>query len=104
MLQTIGGWEFAYEDAGSGPAVFLLHGLLMDASMWDAQVQALSDRYRVIRVEAPGHGRTPPRPVGYTFEDEAQALGNLARSLGMERAVWGGHSMGGMKCLRLALA
>lgn len=100
---SVDGWELAFDDEGSGNAVLLLHGLLMDRSMWDDQVRALRDRFRVIIVDAPGHGESPARPIGFTFEDEAAVLVTLASSLGVERAVWGGHSMGGMKAMQIAL-
>lgn len=101
---TAGGWTFAYQEAGSGPPLFLLHGLLMDRTMWDEQVAALAGRYRVVTVDAPGQGSSPPRAAGFTLEDEAAALWTLAGEIGVDGpAVWGGHSMGGMKSMRIAL-
>lgn len=102
---AVDGWEFAYDSDGAGEPVFLLHGLLMDRTMFAEQVAALRERYRVITVDAPGHGESPARPVGFTAEDEAEALVKLADAIGAGgSAVWGGHSMGGMKAMRVALA
>lgn len=102
---TVDGWELAYEEAGSGEPVFLLHGLLADRSMWAEQIAALRDRYRCITVDAPGHGDSPGRPPGFTLEDEAEALVGLAGALGIPGpAIWIGHSMGAMKAMRIALA
>ncbi|MBI4727891.1 MAG: alpha/beta hydrolase [Acidobacteria bacterium] len=102
---SVDGWEFAYDSVGSGEPIFLLHGLLMDRTMFAHQVAALRERYRVICVDAPGHGESPARPVGFTAEHEAEALVKLAAAIGAGgRAVWGGHSMGGMKAMRVALA
>ena len=101
---TVDGWEFAYDDVGSGEPVVLLHGLLMDRTMWEHQIDGLRDAYRLVSVDAPGHGESPGRAPGFTAWDEARALGRLADTLGIERAVWVGHSMGGFKALRLTLS
>lgn len=101
---TVDGWEFAYEKLGSGSPIILLHGLLMDRSMWDRQVEALRGSHRVVVVDAPGHGESPTRRVGFTLEDEADALAKFADTISLGPSVWGGHSMGGFKSLRLALA
>lgn len=101
---SVGEWQFAYDDAGSGPPVVLLHGLLMDRTMWEHHVAALEDAYRVVTVDAPGHGGSPPRAPGFSAWDEAEALGLLADALEIGPAVWGGQSMGGFKSLRLALS
>jgi pimeloyl-ACP methyl ester carboxylesterase len=80
-----------YEDAGSGPAVVLLHGGAMDLRMWDDQMDALTARHRVIRFDARGHGRssTPTEPFRQC-DDVAELLGRL----GVERATLVGLSMG----------
>lgn len=63
---TINGIQVNFADSGGdGPAVMLSHGYLMDASMFDAQVDALAPEYRVITWDARGHGGTPaPGPAG----------------------------------------
>lgn len=103
-VTKVDGWEFAVEEAGTGPVVFLLHGLLFDRSMFDDQAAVLSSEYRVIRVDAPGHGDSPPHPTPFTLEDEVDGLAKLADTLGASGpVVWGGLSMGGMKSMRMAL-
>src|SRR5436309_2082180 len=102
-VARVDGWEFAYSETGSGPPVILLHGLLMDHTMFDHQVDVLAGSYRVVTVDAPGHGESPGRPVGFTLAEEARALVRLADELGIERAVWGGHSMGAFKSICVAI-
>jgi 3-oxoadipate enol-lactonase len=97
-------WEFDYDDVGTGPPVVLMHGLLMDREMWDHQVESLRDDYRVVTIDAPGHGGSPARPPGFSVWDEAAALAGFADAIDLGPAVWGGQSMGGFKALRLALA
>ena len=51
------GWTLFYEDSGGdGPPVLLIHGLLMDRTMFAPQVEALRDRYRLITPDLRGHG------------------------------------------------
>jgi pimeloyl-ACP methyl ester carboxylesterase len=80
-----------YEETGTGDAVLLLHGGGLDLRMWDDQVPALAERYRVIRADARGHGRseTPTTPFRQC-DDIAELLGKL----GIERAALVGLSMG----------
>lgn len=99
----IGGHNVVYDDRGSGPAVILMHGLLMDRSMWDHAAEALSDAYRVITPDAPGHGDSETVEVGYTFDDHAIDMWSFCDALGIETAVFGGQSMGGFTALRNAL-
>ncbi|TMK18133.1 MAG: alpha/beta fold hydrolase [Actinobacteria bacterium] len=97
------GWQYAYSDEGSGKPVVLLHGLEMDRSMFDHQVEALRDSYRVVTIDAPGHGESAPVPVGIDFYRYADMVAGVADQLNVGPAVWGGQSMGGFTILRLAL-
>ncbi len=99
------GWTFAVHIAGSGRPVVLLHGLLTDSRVWQPLVAALGDRYLTVAVDAPGHGATPPRRGPFTLEEEADSLVALLDAAGITGpAAWVGHSMGGMKAMRVALA
>jgi pimeloyl-ACP methyl ester carboxylesterase len=98
------GWRYAYTDEGSGPPVILLHGLQMDRSMFDHQVDSLRESHRVITIDAPGHGESAGLPVGIDFWKYADMVVAIADRLGVGAAVWGGQSMGGFTALRLALA
>lgn len=79
-----------YEEAGHGPAVVFLHGGALDRREWDDQM-VLADRFRVIRVDARGHGlsETPMTPFRQC-DDIAELLGRL----GIEKAALVGLSMG----------
>ncbi len=99
----LNGWRYAYSDDGSGPPIVLLHGLEMDRSLFDHQVEALRDRYRVVTIDAPGHGESALVPLGIDFYGYADMVAGVADQLGIGPAVWGGQSMGGFTILRLAL-
>lgn len=100
---TLNGVSYAYVDAGSGPLVVFGHGLLGSREMFRAQIDALSDRYRCVSVDWPGHGESGWREDGWTLEDMADDAAALVRALGAERAVFAGLSQGGMAFMRLAL-
>ena len=64
-----------YQDTGgAGPALVFSHGLLMDGSMWDAQVRELRGRYRCITWDERGHGQTGPALQPFTYDDSAEDL------------------------------
>jgi 3-oxoadipate enol-lactonase len=100
---AVNGVQINYNDSGGGgPAVLLSHGFLMDASMFDAQVAALAPEYRVVTLDARGHGGTLATGP-FTFWDLARDVLALLDHLGIERAVLGGMSQGGFVSLRAAL-
>jgi pimeloyl-ACP methyl ester carboxylesterase len=80
-----------YEEAGRGPVVVLLHGGAMDLRMWDDQMGPLAERFRVIRVDARGHGRSETPTIGFRQCDD---VADLLAGLGIERAALVGLSMG----------
>lgn len=100
----VGGRQLAYADSGSGPAVVLVHGLLMDHTMWDHQAEGLRDAYRVVTIDAPGHGDSDPVEVGYDFPSLAHDVWTVCDRLGIEEAVLGGQSFGGWTGILGALA
>jgi len=99
----VNGVSVSYADhGGDGPAVLFSHGILMDQSMFDAQVAALSPAYRVITWDERGHGGTAATgPFSY-WDSAADALG-LLDHLGIGSAVLAGMSQGGFLSLRAAL-
>lgn len=104
-MQTaqLNGTTIAYEDTGgSGPAVILSHGFLMDHSMFDHQVAALRGNHRVVTWDERGFGGT--RATGdFTYWDSAADVLALMDHLGIESAVVGGMSQGGFLSMRVAL-
>jgi 3-oxoadipate enol-lactonase len=64
--------------------------------MWDAQAAALSDRFRVLRYDARGHGSTPATRGPYTVGDLAGDVIDLIDRLELERVSFCGLSIGGM--------
>ncbi|MBN1201059.1 MAG: alpha/beta fold hydrolase [Anaerolineae bacterium] len=94
-----------YKESGQGLPVVLLHGFPFDQCIWQAQRDVLSDTFRVITPDLRGHGQSPAPDGTYYMDVLAGDVIALLDSLGIERAVWVGHSMGGyvvMAALRTA--
>ena len=96
--------SISYADTGGeGPVVVFSHGILMDASMFDAQVAALSPAYRCITWDQRGHGQTGLVTEPFTFWDSAHDLLAVLDDAGVATAVLAGMSQGGFLSLRAAL-
>lgn len=95
--------NYTLEGPAHAPVVTLSHSLATDLSMWDPTVPALKDRFRVLRYETRGHGRTDAPKGAYTLDQLADDALGLLGALGIERTHWVGLSMGGMIGQTLAL-
>ncbi len=100
----VNGQRLHYVDhGGDGPPVVLSHGFLMDHELFDPQVAALGDRYRVVTWDERGFGATEYDGEPFSYWDSAGDVLGLLDHLGIERAVLGGMSQGGFLSLRAAL-
>ncbi|WP_305042931.1 alpha/beta fold hydrolase [Geoalkalibacter sp.] len=96
MHTTINNLSLAYTDAGSGPAVMLIHGFPLGRAMWEPQVEALTAAgFRVIAPDLRGFGDSEGPAEGYSMDRFADDVAELMTKLGIGRAVVGGMSMGG---------
>jgi len=91
-----------YDVSGrGGPAVVFIHGWTHNLSVWDDQVAALNSRYRVVRFDTRGYGKSS----GYSDPSaDPQDLLTLLEALHIPRAYIVGHSRGGDVALRFAAA
>lgn len=87
--------DLHYTEAGQGMPVVLVHGFPFNHHIWDAQIAGLSAGYRVIAPDLRGFGESPAPDDGYSMDDFAADIVALLDRLGIDRAVWVGHSMGG---------
>ncbi|MFD5824177.1 3-oxoadipate enol-lactonase [Lentzea sp. NPDC060358] len=85
-----------------GPVVVLSGSLGSTLEMWDPVVAAFEERFRVVRYDTRGHGRSPVVPGPCTVDDLAGDLAALLDHLRVPRAHLVGLSLGGMTALRLA--
>lgn len=86
-----------------GPPVVFLHGGSLTAHTWDLVCLALSDRYRCVAVDLRGHGESEwPADADYRLEAFAADVGAVIDTLGLDRPVVVGMSLGGLTSMRLA--
>ena len=91
-----------YEVAGppDAPSIVFVHATRLTRGMWAAQVAGLSDTYRVITLDLPGHGtRSHER---FTLDDAADAVGRVIDEAAGGRAMVVGLSLGGYVAMHLA--
>jgi pimeloyl-ACP methyl ester carboxylesterase len=98
---AVSGGEIAYDDAGTGPPVVLLHGAFMERRAWDPQLPALTPRFRVIRYDIRPFGQSTRPETPYRMTDD---LLQVLDRLRIDRAHLMGHSMGGQLAIDFALA
>lgn len=97
----VNGKELAVEIDGDGPAVLLVHGLGGTSNFYQPQAEKLAERFRVIRPDMEGSGRSPVTgelSIGGFADDLAALLDELA--VGSARVV--GHSMATLTVRTLA--
>lgn len=90
--------ELHHADEGprDGPVLVLAGSLGSTLQMWRPQVAALTDTFRVIRIDHRGHGGSPVPPPPYGMADLAADSLALLDALGLDRVAWCGLSLGGM--------
>jgi len=101
---TVNGTSLWVEDAGGdGPPLLFSHGLLMSSRMFDAQVAALQGRYRCIRWDHRGQGRSADvSGRAISIEQVTDDAAALIRTLALPPVHFVGLSMGGFVGMRLA--
>ena len=94
----VGDIEIAHrwDGARDGPVVMMAHAMGTSHRIWDPQVPALADRYRLLRYDWRGHGDTDAPAGPYTLDQFVADAAGLMDALGLERVHWVGISTGGM--------
>jgi pimeloyl-ACP methyl ester carboxylesterase len=94
------GAKLYYEVTGEGQPLVFVHAGVADNRMWDDQVPHFAGKYRVIRYDMRGFGKSEPVDAEYSNREDLHAL---LKFLNVERAHLVGCSMGGTFCLALTL-
>jgi 3-oxoadipate enol-lactonase len=98
---SIDGAEIAYDEAGSGHPLVLVHAGIVDRRMWDPVWDAFAQQFRTIRYDMRGFGETTlPNGAYAGWRD----LAGLIRELDAAPAHVIGSSMGGSAALDLAIS
>ena len=101
-MVEVGGLQIAYERAGSGPALVLLHGYVGDGpTTWRRQLDGLSDEFTVVAWDAPGAGRSTDPPERFGLDGYADCLAGFLEKLGLGTACVAGLSFGAIVALAL---
>jgi pimeloyl-ACP methyl ester carboxylesterase len=96
----VGGLRIAYERAGSGPPLVLLHGYVGDGpATWRRQFEGLCGEFTVVAWDAPGAGGSSDPPESFGMAGYADCLAGFVGRLGLERPHVAGLSFGGALAL-----
>jgi len=94
--------SLSYDEFGSGPPLVLVHGLFGSGTNLRGVARVLADKYRVVTVDLPNHGRSA-HTESMTYADMSHSLRETVQLLGGGPLNWAGHSMGGKAVMDLAL-
>ncbi len=95
--------ELALDDRGSGEPLVLIHGLATTRAIWSQALPLLADGRRVIALDVPGFGESPPAGRGFVLEAVAGRIAAGLETAEVPRPYdLVGHSMGGAVALALA--
>jgi pimeloyl-ACP methyl ester carboxylesterase len=91
---NIGGAIVYYEKCGLGRPLVFVHGACENSLFWNHQ-KILSDRFEILTLDLPGHGRSPPIDRQVTLDTYADIVSQFIEANCSEKAILVGHSMGG---------
>lgn len=91
-----------YKTEGQGPAIVFIHGHMESAKIWQKFSRKLNARFRLIRINLPGHGKSSVFSDSHSMEFMAEAVYAVLQHEKVEKALFIGHSMGGYVALALA--
>lgn len=88
-----------YQERGHGQPLLLIHGWCQAATIWEWQLEDLSDRFRVIALDLPGHGKSTLAADGFTLNSAARGVSQLCQALDLQQLLLLGWSLGGAVAL-----
>lgn len=103
MRASVNGIELNYNVVGEGPTIVLTHGIGGTGEDLEPLAARLADHYRVVTYDVRGFGQSSRPAEGYSISQFAADLAGLLDHLGIDKAIIGGHSMGGTVTQRFIL-
>ena len=85
-----------YEYGQERPILIFVHGWSCDANYWREQVEYFKKKYHVVLIDLAGHGLSGSGRENYTMEAFGQDVKAVVESVGAEKVVLIGHSMGAL--------
>lgn len=91
-----------YRKYGSGPPLFILHGLFGSSDNWSTIAKKLADTFTVYLPDLRNHGQSPHSDI-HNYDSMRDDLYELVSGLSIEKFLLAGHSMGGKVAISFAL-
>ena len=85
-----------YSIIGSGPPLFLIHGIGAAEDAWRFMLPKLSKHFSVVTYDLRGHGKSPVTHKNFSLEELVLDLERIREKTKFEKAHFVGHSLGGM--------
>lgn len=85
-----------FTQQGSGPPLFLIHGIGAAENAWRFMLPELQKHFTVITYDLRGHGKSPMPDGEFCLDDLVDDLERVRERSGFEQAHFAGHSLGGM--------
>ena len=98
---TVHGVHLVHDGPETAPPLLLIHGSGASGSTWEPMVPDLAERFRVLRIDLPGCGRSSTATT-YAVPDQADRVAAVLDDLGLEEVAVVGHSSGGYVATALA--
>lgn len=98
----IDGSNIHYNLEGNGDCIIFLHGYLENLTIWDDYAAVLSNDYKVLRIDLPGHGLSISKLDLISMDYMAKCLNAVLTSMNIPKGLLIGHSMGGYASLAFA--
>ncbi len=93
---NVGEYQFSYLTGGSGESILLVHGFGANKDTWNRFARYLTDGYRIVAVDLPGHGESSSKlEDNYDIPSQANRLALFTKAIGLNRFHIMGSSMGG---------
>lgn len=102
MMMDAGGFCLHYTVSGEGKSVLLLHGWGGSIDSFAPVAANLANGYRVISIDFPGFGKTPPPPEPWSVTEYTEVVRDFIKRLGAEGCDIIAHSFGGRVAIMLA--
>jgi 3-oxoadipate enol-lactonase len=103
-IRVKSGSILSYVDIGQGQPIVFIHGLFLDHTAFQAQIEAFGNRARIIAIDVHGHGGSSVLDRPMSLDEMAEDYFDLVSQLGISAAIWVGLSLGGMTSLRIAIS
>lgn len=90
------GVSINYEIQGKGsPTLFFVHGWSCDSTYWSDQISFFKDKFQVITIDLPGHGKSGDNREFWTVAKFGEDVASVANQLDLKQVILIGHSLGG---------